>query len=208
MGGASIEGDSWGTHEVTSLVYGWLFFGAGKQHFRDLGFFVDGPEHHSYIGSPCSDDVLLEVPTFNTQCLRTFQVHWGALSIIAINAMMASITTAITVFQGERSCFLREASNGYYSTFAYYVSKTIFEIPVVLLTNCVSILTAKWIMGLTANPIILILELMLLSLASSSMVACLSAQANTPQQAYALSPIAMIPQLLGPAFDFLGLAFG
>ena len=34
------------------------------------------------------------------------QVHWGALSIIAINAMMGSITWAITVFQNERSCHL------------------------------------------------------------------------------------------------------
>ena len=42
---------------------------------------------------------------------------------------VGSITWAITVFQSERSCFLREASGGYYTNFAYFLSKTLFEFP-------------------------------------------------------------------------------
>ncbi|CAE7931947.1 ABCG14, partial [Symbiodinium sp. KB8] len=142
---------------LVSLVYGWLFLGAGKQEYRDLGFFADAGQQNVNHGPPCNDDVLLSSPASRDQCVRSFQVHWGALSIITINAMMASITWAITVFQNERSCFLREASGGYYTRFAYFTSKTIFEFPVVGFTNIVSILTVKWLMGLRANPVILIL---------------------------------------------------
>jgi len=185
---------------LVSLVYGWLFLGAGKQEYRDLGFVADAGGQSVNHGPPCSEEVLLSSPASRDQCVRSFQVHWGALSIITINVMMASITWAITVFQNERSCFLREASGGYYTRFAYFTSKTIFEFPVVGFTNVVSILTVKWLMGLRANPVILILELMLLSSASSSMVFCLSAQANTSEQAYSLVPIVQIPQ-----FAFAGI---
>lgn len=45
-------------------------------------------------------------------------------------------------------------------------------------------------------------EVLLLSVASSSIVFCLSAQASTPEQAYALAPIAQIPQFAFAGADF------
>mmetsp|Transcript_61622 Transcript_61622/g.144470 ORF Transcript_61622/g.144470 Transcript_61622/m.144470 type:complete len:691 (-) Transcript_61622:22-2094(-) len=181
---------------LVSLVYGWLFLGAGNQVTRDLGI----PAFHNLPpGShPCDDDLASD-PSSNA-CYASFKVHWGALSIVAINAMMGSITWAVTVFQNERSCFLREASGGYYTRFSYFVSKTLFEIPVVGFTNVVSILAVYWLMDFKANPLCLMAELALLSFASSSIVCCLSAQANTAEQAYALAPIAQIPQ-----FAFAGI---
>lgn len=184
---------------LVSLVYGWLFFGAGHQESRDIGFsssFLALP-----VGEePCLDQTLFDYPSARDQCLRMFQVHWGALSIVAINAMMGSITWAITVFQNERSCFLRESSSGYYNNFSYFLSKTLFEFPVMFLSIVVSILSVYWLMGLRANPLVLICEVLLLSVASSSIVFCLSAQASTSEQAYALAPIAQIPQ-----FAFAGI---
>lgn len=183
---------------LVSFVYGWLFFGAGKQESRYLGF--TGSTMLPVGEQPCLDSILLNNPLARDQCVRMFQVHWGALSIVAINAMMGSITWAITVFQNERSCFLRESSSGYYTNFSYFLSKTLFEFPVIGCTIVVSILSVYWLMGLRANPIALICEVLLLSVASSSIVFCLSAQATTSEQAYALAPIAQIPQ-----FAFAGI---
>ncbi|CAJ1432089.1 unnamed protein product [Effrenium voratum] len=198
---------------IVSLVYGWLFLGAGRQEYREVGFSTDVALRAGV--QPCDDAVLSELPGARDVCLRMFQVHWGALSIVAINAMMGSITWAITVFQNERSCdladgFLREASSGYYNTFSYFLSKSVFEFPVAQLlwaeskvigmTVVVSILTVYWLMGLNANPLVLMLEVLMLSVASSSIVFCLSAQASTAEQAYALAPIAQIPQ-----FAFAGI---
>ncbi|CAK9041564.1 unnamed protein product [Durusdinium trenchii] len=185
---------------LVSLIYGWLFFGAGLQESRDLGFASQSlPEGIK----PCDDEVLRNHPAkalARDQCVRMFQVHWGALSIVAINTMMGSITWAITVFQNERSCFLREASSGYYTNFSYFLSKTLFEFPVMAISVVVSILSVYWLMNLNANPLALMAEVLLLSVASSSIVFCLSAQASTPEQAYALAPIAQIPQ-----FAFAGI---
>mmetsp|Transcript_47323 Transcript_47323/g.112480 ORF Transcript_47323/g.112480 Transcript_47323/m.112480 type:complete len:689 (+) Transcript_47323:19-2085(+) len=183
---------------IVSLVYGWLFLGAGRQEYREVGFSTDVALRAGV--QPCDDAVLSELPGARDVCLRMFQVHWGALSIVAINAMMGSITWAITVFQNERSCFLREASSGYYNTFSYFLSKSVFEFPVIGMTVVVSILTVYWLMGLNANPLVLMLEVLMLSVASSSIVFCLSAQASTAEQAYALAPIAQIPQ-----FAFAGI---
>ncbi|CAK9032145.1 Protein white, partial [Durusdinium trenchii] len=208
---------------LVSLIYGWLFFGAGLQEgqgqlgkfrheSRDLGFASQSlpegrtGEFRMLTGEdgikPCDDEVLRNHPAkalARDQCVRMFQaVHWGALSIVAINTMMGSITWAITVFQNER--FLREASSGYYTNFSYFLSKTLFEFPVMAISVVVSILSVYWLMNLNANPLALMAEVLLLSVASSSIVFCLSAQASTPEQAYALAPIAQIPQ-----FAFAGI---
>jgi len=176
---------------IVSLVYGWLFIGAGRQDGRAIGLQV-----HEVVKHPCQNGPGFELD----QCVRAFQVHWGALGIVSINTMMMSITWAITVFQAERTSFTREAAGGYYSAFAYFVSKTLFELPVMGGSYIVIIAAVYGLMDLRANPAFLVLEVLLLSTASSSIVFCLSAWASTPEQAYAMSPIAQIPQ-----FAFAGI---
>eukprot|EP00930_Biecheleria_cincta_P046880 TRINITY_DN32408_c0_g1_i1.p1 TRINITY_DN32408_c0_g1~~TRINITY_DN32408_c0_g1_i1.p1 ORF type:complete len:717 (+),score=113.06 TRINITY_DN32408_c0_g1_i1:63-2213(+) len=176
---------------IVSLVYGWLFIGAGREEGRAIGLQVQEVADH-----PCQNG-----PGFVAdQCVRAFQVHWGALGIVSINTMLMSITWAITVFQAERTSFMREAAGGYYSAFAYFVSKTLFELPVMGGSYIVIVAAVYGLMGLKANPAFLVFEVLLLSTASSSIVFCLSAWAATPEQAYALSPIAQIPQ-----FAFAGI---
>eukprot|EP00931_Biecheleriopsis_adriatica_P055742 TRINITY_DN33024_c0_g1_i1.p1 TRINITY_DN33024_c0_g1~~TRINITY_DN33024_c0_g1_i1.p1 ORF type:complete len:728 (+),score=136.63 TRINITY_DN33024_c0_g1_i1:88-2271(+) len=176
-----------------SAIYGWLFLGAGHQNGTNLGIEPSGQEQVEL--HPCSDDAYRP-----TQCQRAFQVHWGALGIVAINTMVGSISFAVTVFQQERSVFLREATGGYYSAFTYFASKSLFEIPIMGTCTLITIFTVYWMMGLNANPLVLAYEAFMLSAASSSIVFCLSAQANTPEEAMALSPIAQIPQ-----FAFAGI---
>jgi len=127
-------------------------------------------------------------------------VHWGALSIVAINTFMFSLTWAISVFQSERSCFLRECSGGYYTPLHYFLSKTTFEFPVIGCASIITVLCVYWLMRLQGNFFMLIWEVILLNVASSSMVFCLSALASTPEKAYALAPIVQIPQ-----FAFAGI---
>lgn len=177
---------------VVSLIYGWLFLGAGNEEGKSIGMLVV-----KVADDPCSDDKKSFVAD---QCVRAFQVHWGALSILAINAMMVSIGWAVTVFQRERPVFLREASGGYYNSFTYFISKTIFELPLLGMVYIVSIAAVYFLMGLQANPASLVLEVLLLSTASSSMVFCISALASNAEQAFALAPIVQIPQ-----FAFAGI---
>lgn len=178
---------------IVSLVYAWLFVGAGREEGKAIGM-LGGM--HGVVHDPCQNG-----PGFSGDgCVRAFQVHWGALGIVSINTMMMSITWAITVFQNERACFMREASGGYYNALTYFVSKTIFELPVMGGSYVVIVAAVYQLMGLRANPAFLVLEVLLLSTASSSIVFCLSAWAATPEQAYAMSPIAQIPQ-----FAFAGI---
>eukprot|EP00933_Yihiella_yeosuensis_P061558 TRINITY_DN6438_c0_g4_i1.p1 TRINITY_DN6438_c0_g4~~TRINITY_DN6438_c0_g4_i1.p1 ORF type:complete len:722 (-),score=65.31 TRINITY_DN6438_c0_g4_i1:29-2194(-) len=168
---------------LVSLIYGWLFIGAGREHSPGDG------------GWACGGEVF---DAF--QCVRSSMVHWGGLSILAINTMMGSISFAVLTFQNERSVFLREASGGYYSCTAYFLSKSLFELPIMGLASTVAVLCVYWLMGLNAGPIQLILETLLLSVASSSIVFCISAVANSHEQAFALVPIVQIPQ-----FAFAGI---
>ena len=79
-------------HLYTMRVGGFKYF---VQPISDDGCWTKWLNHH--FSAPSVDQ-----PRSPKSC----QVHWGALSIVAINAMMGSITWAITVFQNERSCLV------------------------------------------------------------------------------------------------------
>jgi len=60
---------------------------------------------------------------------KSIQDRTGALFFISVNVTMSAMMTVITAFGVERIVFERERSIGMYSTFAYFLSKIIVELP-------------------------------------------------------------------------------
>jgi len=161
---------------LVSLVYGWLFYAAGRK------------EDDSAYAPNCINDERYDAGA----CQRYFQVHFAVLSLIAVNTMIGSLSWAIEVFQGERSSFLRESSGGYYQVFPFFLSKTLLEVPLVGISCLITLAGTYWLVGLRGNFVLLVLELLLLALTSSSTMFCLSALASTREQAHTL---ALMPQI-------------
>lgn len=167
---------------MVSLVYAWLFMGAG----RELGAHQD-PACSGPSGSPL-------------QCVRYTAIHWGALSMLAVDTVNGGTGWAISVFQESSSSFLREVSGGYYSCAAHLLSKSALELCLVGINRTVTIFAAYWLMGLQAHPIVLVLEIILLSVSTSSLIYCISALITSPQLAMQIAPLSNIPQ-----FAFAGI---
>ena len=57
---------------------------------------------------------------------------YGAIFFLSINTFMANLFNTILVFQSERAVFLREQANQMYGVFAYFMAKTVMDMPVII----------------------------------------------------------------------------
>jgi len=160
-----------------SGLYAWLFAGAAN-----TGDGSDGP---------CL------TPTFNAgNCAADFQAHFGTIVSLAISAMMGAAQPILLTFPNERPVFLREYAAQQYGVVAYFISKTLVELPVVLGTQVVTFLLAYWIMGLHGNFVYLTVLSWLLGIASSSLSLIVGCGVASAQKAIQLAPLVLIPQML------------
>ncbi len=74
----------------------------------------------------------------------------GALFFIATNTFFAAATQVLGIFSEEKQVFYREFNGGYYCLSAYYISKTLVEIPGQIIGPFVLVLIAYYMIGL--NP--------------------------------------------------------
>jgi ABC-type multidrug transport system ATPase subunit len=165
---------------LIALLYGWLFLSSA----------IKGEDPH--YAPNCLEGERYDAGS----CTRYFQVHFAVMGLLCVNTMLASMSWAIEVFQGERSCFLRESSGGYYQVIPFFLSKTLFEVPLVGINCFITLLGMYWLVGLRGNFFLLALELLVLALASSSMYFCVSAMASTREKAHALALMPQISQFI------------
>ena len=71
----------------------------------------------------------------------------GALYFYCVNQFMGSAMGVVTIFVSEKNVFLREYTNGYYSLPAYFLSKTLVELPHQLLMPIIVLLVSYWLVG-------------------------------------------------------------
>lgn len=74
----------------------------------------------------------------------------GALYFIAVNVFFSSSTQVLSIFAVEKQVFYREYSSGYYSIIAYYLGKTIIEIPGQIVGPFLLLIICYYMIGL--NP--------------------------------------------------------
>lgn len=173
-----------GARVVMSLflagLYAWLFAGSAS----------NGDDPHSSVPN-CN------VGNFEySNCATDFQAHYGTLVSLSISAMMGAAQPILLTFPSERPVFLREYAANQYGVVPYFVSKTLVEMPVVLICQVLTYLLAYWIMGLKGNFVWLVLISWGLGIASSSLALLIGCGVASAQKAIQLAPLALIPQML------------
>lgn len=107
----------------------------------------------------------------------------GALFFIATNVFFAASTQILSIFGTEKPVFYREYQAGYYSVSAYYVSKTLVEIPGQIIGPFLLVIICYYMIGL--NP----------AFSSYLMVATLGALGALCGNAYGTLIVALVSNL-------------
>eukprot|EP00746_Dinoflagellata_sp_MGD_P132095 gnl/MRDRNA2_/MRDRNA2_65812_c0_seq1.p1 gnl/MRDRNA2_/MRDRNA2_65812_c0~~gnl/MRDRNA2_/MRDRNA2_65812_c0_seq1.p1 ORF type:complete len:656 (+),score=109.62 gnl/MRDRNA2_/MRDRNA2_65812_c0_seq1:101-2068(+) len=165
-------GARFGMSIFLALLYSWLFAGLGN-------------------GENCQ-----EGKTDPGACAAAFQAHFGTLVSLGISAMMGSAQPVLLTFPLERPIFVREYASNYYGTVAYFLAKTLVELPLVFFVQLLMFSISYPIMKLQGNFIELVLAAWLLAIASSSLALIVSCAVTQPQSAIQFGPLVLIPQML------------
>ena len=122
--------------------------------------------------------------------------HFGSITQIAIGGMFGAAQPLLLKFPLEAALFKREFSSGAYSATAYFLSKTVVELPKAFIVSSLTWLASYYIIGLEGNLLFYIVSLWLMGLASSStalLVGCLSSNVEVALQS---APAIFVPQIL------------
>lgn len=175
-------GARFGMSIFLGLLYAWLFAGSA---------FASGDED--------SKERNCLTTNFDAgSCTGDFQAHFGILVSLGIMAMMGSSQPIILEFPVQRPVFLREYAAGQYGVAAYFIAKTLVELPVVLMQQLVTLLVLYWPTGLYAHKqfVMLVLCTWLLGIASSSLALLVGCGVASATKAIQLAPLCFIPQML------------
>lgn len=122
--------------------------------------------------------------------------HFGAVCNMMMSTFFTTAQPLLLQFPLERPVFLREYGANMYGTTAYFLSKTILELPVTLLSILETWLIAYWTMGLSGNFFELILISWILGLNAASLSLCVGCSVTNAQSAQELAPLVLVPQML------------
>ena len=73
----------------------------------------------------------------------------GCVFFICVNNLMQAFMGTITLFQGERTVFLREQANKMYNVYTYFNAKTMTELPLTTLAPLIFCIITYWGIGFT-----------------------------------------------------------
>ena len=102
----------------------------------------------------------------------SFVALTGFFFFISISSLMMSIIPVTLVFPRERMVFLKEESTKLYSTFTFFISRTIIELPFTFIVPMLTSLILYWMVGLensAGNFFTFYFALFLIVLAGSSL---------------------------------------
>lgn len=127
----------------------------------------------------------------------------GVLFFILINQAMGSLFSAVSTFPAELAVFLRERGSKTYHVSAYFLGKTLAEIPHQIIFPTLFGVIAYWMVGL--NPyadrfFIFLLISFVMSVTAQSFGQLISAIAPKPEVALALAPVVTTLMMLFGGF--------
>jgi ABC-type multidrug transport system ATPase subunit/ABC-type multidrug transport system permease subunit len=129
-----------------------------------------------------------------------FMGHFGALTMVVISSMFGSAQPVMLMFPFERPMFMREYSTGTYGAFAYFVTKTLADLPMTFLQTIVQYVIVYFMVGFQGNFIYLALASFGLGVGSASCGMALGCAVSDVKQVTELSPVIFVPQLLFAGF--------
>jgi len=126
--------------------------------------------------------------------------HFGGVTMVAIGGMFGAAQPMLLRFPLDRGIFLREYATSTYGSLPYFISKTLVEMPQVLLNALIVYTVTYWLMGFHGNYFYFVLSFWLVGLGAAStalLVGCLAANAEVASQA---GPVLFVPQILFAGF--------
>jgi ABC-type multidrug transport system permease subunit len=128
------------------------------------------------------------------------QSHFGAIAQVAIRGMFAAALPLLLRFPLDRGIFLREYSTCTYGSAAYFLSKSMVELPQSLLNSVITWGGCHVIMGLHGNFINYVLIFWIMNIAASSLALLVGCIAANSEVAFQTFPPLFVPQLLFAGF--------
>jgi len=129
-----------------------------------------------------------------------FSTHFGALTMITISTMFGSAQPTMLEFPFERPMFMREYVTGTYSAGAYFISKSIVELPLTFLQTLVQYIIVYFLVDLQGDFILMVLSGWGLGIAAASLAVCLGCAVADVKNVTELAPLLFVPQILFAGF--------
>lgn len=142
--------------------------------------------------------IYLNLPsqTFNQQ-VQNFS---GAIFFICVNMVMGSSIGILSIFSLEKSVFIREHTNGYYGLSAYFLSKTLVELPHQVILPIVQTIIIYFMVGLNGDPtvnfFVYALTLVLLTVCGSALGVFFASLFADLTVSLAVTPMVLLPLML------------
>ncbi|GJQ09948.1 hypothetical protein GpartN1_g1739.t1 [Galdieria partita] len=134
---------------------------------------------------------------------RDYDAVAGILFFLLINQSFISAFGTVFVLPLERTIVLRERASGMYRVSAYYLSKTLIELPRNALLCIVYVILLYWMVGLqaTARDFFLSYVIVYLTvLTAEGLASAVASSAPNPQVAAAITPAFIVTSLLFGGF--------
>ena len=137
----------------------------------------------------------------------TSRLNWRALTgflfFLSISTMMNALNPVELVFPSERGVFLKEEGAKLYSTFSYFLSRNIVELPTSIIFPLLMTLIMYWFVGLSSTVeqfFIFYLVAYLLTLNGISLGLMLGAMILDQKSVAVVTPIVLLPFFLFSGF--------
>jgi len=137
----------------------------------------------------------------------TERLNWRALTgfffFMSISTMMNALNPVELVFPSERGVFLKEEGAKLYSTFSYFLSRNIVELPTSIIFPMLMTLIMYWFVGLSSTVdqfFIFYLVAYLLTLNGISLGLMLGAMILDQKSVAVVTPIVLLPFFLFSGF--------
>jgi ABC-type multidrug transport system permease subunit len=138
---------------------------------------------------------------------HTSRLNWraltGCLFFLSFSTMLTALNPVQLVFPSERGVFLKEEGAKLYSTFSYFLSRTIVEFPTSIIFPLIVSLIMYWFVGLSSTVeqfFIFYLISYLLTLNGASLGLMLGALILDKKSAAVVTPVVLLPFFLFSGF--------
>eukprot|EP00931_Biecheleriopsis_adriatica_P008404 TRINITY_DN109599_c0_g1_i1.p1 TRINITY_DN109599_c0_g1~~TRINITY_DN109599_c0_g1_i1.p1 ORF type:complete len:625 (+),score=149.82 TRINITY_DN109599_c0_g1_i1:59-1933(+) len=126
--------------------------------------------------------------------------HFGGLTQVAIGGMFGAAQPLLLRFPLDRGIFLREYATQTYGAGAYFISKSMVELPQSFLNAVIVWTCTYFIMGLHGNFMWYVLTFWAVGIAAASTALLVGSIAANPEVAQQAAPAVFVPQLLFAGF--------
>lgn len=132
--------------------------------------------------------------------LSDIEPHFGAVVLFSVSSMFSTAQVVLLSFALERAVFSRDYQNGSYGAAAWVLSKSLVEIPTLLVLNAFIFFLFILYMQLQGNYLLLVLLSTALGFCASSMAMVLGTIGKDANSSLELAPLLYVPQILFAGF--------